>query len=399
MTSFDVRQNPDDDFIERIRSKYPVERTVDKALTRKMKLRSGPGYAAVDMDRVHRLLLDFLSRRIEGSFNLSDLHPLSGGASKEQFVFNLDWIDKGIVKTGERMIVRRSPCEASVETDGLREFQIVKAMEGVVPAPKSYWIDESGEELDRPSRVYSFVSGVQKPADGVGNTSGIGTHFPPQLRNDIGNDFVEHLAAIHRFDPAGSDLSAFDVPMVGTTDGVIRTINWWARVWEEDRLEDVPLMAVAEQWLRTNAPTLDHVSVIHGDYRSGNFLFDERQKKITAILDWELAYLGDRHADLAWAMFDAFSTVDENGGTLISGLMPREVFLEKYQEKSGLAVDPRRLAYFQILELWKGIVLTGASSARVAYGLKTHQNILLGWVASLAYPMTESLRLLLGKEA
>lgn len=398
MSEIDIRQNPDEDFIERIRLKYEVERTVDLALTRKMRLRGGSKYMPVDAAKFEQQLLEFLQKRIAGDFEVRGLAPLGGGASKEQFVFDLDWVEDGVAKIGERMIVRRSPSEASVETYGLREFQVVDALRGVVPVPRAYWLDQDGEELERPAQVYSFVKGIQKPTAGSGNTSGIGTYFPRHLRDGLGNDFVDHLALVHAFDFSKADLSAFDAPEIGTSDGVKRTINWWARVWEEDRLEDVPLMALAEQWLRANAPVLDHVSIIHGDYRSGNFLFDEEQVTITAILDWELAYLGDRHADIAWSTFDAFSTLDEDNNLLVSGLMAKDKFLRRYGEKSGLSVDPKRLAYFQILELWKGVVLTGASSARVAHGLKTHQNILLGWVASLAYPMAESLRQLLEKE-
>lgn len=393
----DIRQKPTPQFIEGIRAKYRVERTVDEALTRKMRLRPGPSYSPVEPEFSERLT-NFLKRRIDGPFEIRGLRPLAGGASKEQFFFELDWNDNGQHRAGEKMIVRRSPRESAVETHGLREFQLVAALDGVIPVPRAYWIDEDGSELERPTLIYGFVRGVQRSARTESKGSGIGTQFPPDLRAGLAEDFVEYLAKIHSYVPNGKDLTAFDIPDIGTDEGTLRTINWWARVWEEDRVEDIPLMAVAEQWLRTNAPILDHVSIIHGDYRAGNFLFDEATANITAILDWELGYLGDRHADLAWSMFDAFSGKREDGETLICGLLPRTEFLQRYEERSGLSVDPERLLYFNILELWKGIVLTSASTVRAAKGLKTHQNILLGWVSTVSYQMLESLRQLLGKE-
>jgi len=393
----DVRQNPTPAFIEGVRRKYNVERTVDSALTRKMNLRGGPRYAPADPAEFEARLTAFLGEQLDQPFTIKNLKPLGGGASKEQFVFELDYFD-GESRVSEKMIARRSPYESAVETNPQREFQSVKALAGLVPVPKAYWIDEEGQSFGRPTQIYSFVGGVQKPSGGSGNVSGIGTYFPASLRPGLSADFVDMLAAFHQLEPDPATLPAFDMPKLGSNEGALRTISWWARVWEEDRLEDVPLMAVAENWLRANAPILDKVSIVHGDYRSGNFLFDEAQSKITAILDWELSYLGDRHADLAWAMFDSFATDGENGERLMSGLLPKDAFIARYEAASGLPIDPKRLAYFNILELWKGVVLTAASSARVANGLKTHQNILLAWSANLSFPLMESLRRLLTVE-
>jgi hypothetical protein len=65
---------------------------------------------------------------------------------------------------------------------------------------------------------------------------------------------------------------------------VLQGINLWHRSWEEGRVESIPLVTLAAQWLRDNAPPADHVSMLHGDYRGGNFLFspegDKRRKCI-----------------------------------------------------------------------------------------------------------------------
>ena len=69
----------------------------------------------------------------------------------------------------------------------------------------------------------------------------------------------------------------------------------------------------------TDAPTVDRVSIVHGDYRAGNFLFSPTTLQISAILDWELAFLGDRHADLAYVIDPLFSEHGETGETLVRG--------------------------------------------------------------------------------
>ncbi len=81
----------------------------------------------------------------------------------------------------------------------------------------------------------------------------------------------------------------------------------WGRVWEEDCNEEVPLMTELLFWLKANMPPIDRLSLTHNDFRSGNFLFDEKTQAITAWLDWELAHLGDRHQELG------FFAVENNG--------------------------------------------------------------------------------------
>ena len=88
-------------------------------------------------------------------------------------------------------------------------------------------------------------------------------------------------------------------------------------------------------WLRRNKPETDHISVVHGDYRVGNFLFTESDRKITAWLDWELSYLGDHHEDLAWTTKDIFGHADEEGKHfLVGGFIPKEEFFAAYKKAS-----------------------------------------------------------------
>ena len=111
----------------------------------------------------------------------------------------------------------------------------------------------------------------------------------------------------------------------------------------------MPLVDVAAQWLVENAPRLDHPSVVHGDFRVGNFLFTETDARITAWLDWELAVIGDRHQDLTWAAVPLMRRLAEDDRTeLAGGLIPIEEFYRRYEEASGLVVDPKRLLYFRV---------------------------------------------------
>ncbi len=388
----DIRSNPDKAWIEAVRERYEVERTVDLALTRKLERRGAQTFSIAQLDELTQRLEAFLAKRLEGPFAIRNLRALTGGNSKEQFSFELDWNCNGEARKGEKMVLRREQAESIVEADKLREFQLVRVAASMMPVPTAYWLDESGDELGRPALIYSFVTGVQKPTKSTSKVTGIGINFDADYRAALGPQFIDYLARIHNFEPAGHDLSAFDMPQVGTTQDVDWQINWWARAWFEDRLEEVPLMTMAERWLRANRKPLDHVSLIHGDFRTGNFLFDEDTLKITAILDWETGYFGDRHGDLAWVLNPVFITPSETGEPLYTSLFARDKFLRDYEKASGLTVDEERLTYYNIFAYWRSVVLTLGAGPRAAGALKTHQDVVLSWFAGISYPLIEALR-------
>ena len=387
-----LRARPSLEWIADLRARYPVERTVDEALTAKLERRllgpSQPTNVNVLAERVR----SFLARRIDGAFEMRALRPLTGGASKEQYVFELDWTCAGERRRAERMVLRMEPGESIVESHRLREFQAVRAVAPHVPVPTCYWLDESGEELGRPAIVCSFVDGVQKPIAGESNVTGVGIQFDEQHRAALAPQMIDYLARIHTFDFEQADLGAFERPALGTSQDIDWQINCWARVWHEDMHEHVPLMTLTEQWLRAHRPRLDRVSLVHGDYRTGNFLFDPTTLRVTAVLDWELAYLGDRHFDFGWLMMPILTTADEQGRPLLVSLFERQALLERYQEISGLTLEPERLHYYTVHAQWRAAVHTLGSALRVASGGRSHHDILLSWFGALGYPLLEGLR-------
>ncbi len=100
---------------------------------------------------------------------------------------------------------------------------------------------------------------------------------------------------------------------------------WWAREREkgqegidEDELVPQPVARAAIRWLKRNPPPpTEKISVVHGDYRTGNFLFDG-EGNIRAILDWEMCHLGDPLEDVAWAADPlwAFKQPERPGGRI-----------------------------------------------------------------------------------
>lgn len=394
LTLPDVRDAPTPEFIAALRRRYPIEPEIDRLLTRKMERRSGPSYSMVPLEALSQSVHSLLSESLADPFEVSDACWLAGGASKLQMRFTLRWNDPGIGPTTSDLVVRMEPSESINASSRLREFELLGALRGTVPVPRVYWVDPDGRWFPEPALIYDYAHGVTKPTTvGGAGVTGIGTNFGPRLRKLLGPHFVEHLAKIHTFDHEGASLESFSRPAVGSVESAQLQINRTLRVWEEDRGEEFALMDVAANWLARNVPVLDRASVLHGDYRAGNFLFDETTGEITSILDWERAYIGDRHRDLAWSTARVIGHMAEDGKTyLICGLMPIEEFHSRYLDASGLTIDPVRLHFYEVLNRYQQVTTVLGTAYRVVRLCKSHQNIVVARLQTAAYLLAEELR-------
>jgi len=376
-----------DQAIAAIRAKYPVERTVDEALTWKLQRRRGCDYRLTDMEELSVRLSRFIADQVTEPFHITALTRLPGGGSKEMFRFTLHR-QAATGDSAENLILRMNPGESIAETHRLREFQVMKAMKGVVPVPDTYWVDADGAVLGNSAMVCGFVTGIAKPSKPQGKSgsvSGIGAGFPKEQREPLLAQFIAHLVAIQNFRWQIADLSAFDVPRAGTVEAASLSLNQWSRVWEEDCFEEHPVITLAAQWLTNHLPIANDICLVHNDYRNGNFLYNEDTAEITAILDWELARLGDYHEDLAWILFQGFASPDENGTPLVCGLAPRDEFIKRYEEQSGRSVDEKKLHYYTVLNLYKLAILGSATNARAAADRQTHLDVMMNLSTGLGY--------------
>ena len=384
------RQQPSDAVIEQIRARYPVEPEVDKVLTRKMhRRREGKGYTGVTLERLVDGTQRLIGKRLGQAVTIANARWLSGGASKLQMMFDLDWRGpEGGEQRTETLVLRMEPSASITESSRAREFEVIRAVEGVIPVPRPYWVDPEGDFLPYPAMIYAFSAGTAKPSYDAGKVTGLGQNYGPELRARLAPQFVGLLARLHTIDVTQvAGMAHFAPAEVGSNSSVIRQVNAMRRVWEEDRIEEEPIMEIVYRWLIANAPALDHVSIVHGDYRSGNFLFDEAKGEITACLDWEGATLGDRHQDLTYAALPSFAHLAEDDRTLLaSGMMAEQELYAAYAKASGLVVDPARITYFNIYNRYLVTMLTLAPSARASHGRGTHQDVLVNFLVGVGYP-------------
>jgi aminoglycoside phosphotransferase (APT) family kinase protein len=384
---------PPSDWIESLRDRYPCERETDRVLTRKMERRSGATFSWPTLDELVSGLESLLRAEIGDAFHgVVSPRWLGGGASKVQMYFDLSWTRPGGRAELTPMVLRLEPAAAIQESSRRREFQLLKAFAGKVPVPEVFWLDAEGTHFPYPALVCGFASGVTKPTESVSGVTGLGTTMSPELRAALGEQFVQHLATIHAHDINDPVLEDFDRPS-SPREAVEMQLNMWERIWEEDSDEDIPLMRLAAAWLRANIPDCARISVVHADFRTGNFLYTEADSQISAILDWEGGHFSDPHEDLAYVVNPVFAVLDDDGSTvLVSGLMTEEEFLTAYEHASGFKVDRETLAYWKVFNSYKLVNIAVATAYRIATGRKTHQDVLVAWLLGTGPVLLESLR-------
>lgn len=220
------------------------------------------------------------------------------------------------------------------------QFAALKALEGSgVPVPRAYWWSDDATILGAPFFVSERVAGSAPVPWGSGTDGG----FAEDYRNAIGGQFVAALAALHRAEWRGH---GFD-DTVTVANAAQLQLDFWEQAGERWALRAYPMLHKALRWLRRNLPVAPRVSLVHGDYRLGNFL--EQDGRITAILDWELVHPGDPHEDLGWAFLPQYAM----GSGLVCRLVSRADFIAQYERESGIVVNEQSLHFYLVFALVK----------------------------------------------
>jgi aminoglycoside phosphotransferase (APT) family kinase protein len=347
-----------------------------KILERRKAGRVLPPYRAALTPEVTEILANFFKVQ-RPSATVSGVRRVGGGASKEQFFFTLS--DGG---KDEPFLLRMDPRSAITETDREREFVLIDAMQGVVPVPEPIWVDNDATYFPQPAAIMRVVKGVTKPSDSGIKVSGLGTWLGPDLRAKLRDQFMDYIVKIHAYDWKAKPLRGYEVPDSDPKQAARWSYNYWLELWGIDDGTDRPVMSLATQWLADNMPDTAELVVTHGDYRTGNYLFEEETGQITALLDWELARIGDFHEDLGWVLMQVFGTVDPDGTRRASDLFEREEFIAEYEKRSGRSVNRRTLHYYDVMSSWKCNIIVAANGLAAARSQHNHQDVLLTFLGA-----------------
>lgn len=290
----------------------------------------------------------YLTRTSRTPVTVENLARISGGASRETYRY-----DALVAGRRDGYILRRDPPGSLIDTDRRLEFLAIRsfASKGVA-APEAVVLEEDGAELERPFFIMRRIDGGAP-----------GHPFSPDPYGShsaaIGAQFFTILGRIAAEPLGGLAFAQAAEPIPSPQACWRQALDYWAGVIDSDEQHPQPIVRAAVRRLyRTPPPPAQRVGMVHGDYRSGNFLHDGAGR-IIAVLDWEMAHLGDPLEDLAWAMDPLWSPTPDGR---VSGMVGHADAHAHWSKASGLTIDPAAFAWWSLFAAVKGQAIWTSSA-------------------------------------
>ena len=269
------------------------------------------------------------------SVDVRDLRPLAGGASRE--LWSLDIEIGGSSPERLELVLRRDPPGRPGPGDPTLEFRLLRAAaQGGVPVPRVHWCAAGPDVLGTPFFLMERVAGETIPRRLLRDPE------YAAARAAMTSQLGAILARIHAIDPDRPDLKDLSAASAGV-ESARSQIQRIAEGIQTLGVEPHPVLDLAERWLLARAPEPKRRVVVHGDYRVGNLIFDATG--IRAILDWELAHVGDPVEDLGWLCVRAWRF--GNDALPVGGVGTREALVRAYEQAGGAPVDPEALRFWE----------------------------------------------------
>lgn len=290
---------------------------------------------ASDLDALRARMLQRLSPHAPALRGIEHLAPLSGGACQDNYRATL------VAEASTTVAIRSDAARSLPGSIGRREeFQVICAARAAgVKTPEARWLTDGLVSDGRWGYVLGWVEG-----EAIGRR----VVKAPQLaaaRERLPDELAAELCKIHSITPARAPEVA-SLPMVTSPtddpcDGALRFL----RRMLTELPEPQPAIELACAWLAEHKPSAVAPTLVHGDFRVGNFMV--APDGLRAVLDWEFAHWGDPAEDVAW-----LCVRDWRFGELAlaaGGIATRERFYEAYERASGQALDRARVRWWEIM--------------------------------------------------
>lgn len=279
-----------------------------------------------------------------------------------------------LIQAGEQeWVLRRPPFGANIKSahDMGREYRILSHLHRVypkAPRPLLYCPDEAvlGAEFYMMKRVRGVILRADIPE---------AMAPPPDLMARIAEAFIDNLVALHAVDYEAAGLGDLGRP----AGYVRRQIEGWRRRYQQARTDDAPELERAAAWLAGYMPPESGAALIHNDYKYNNLVLDPQDwSRIVALLDWEMATLGDPLMDLG-ATLGYWIDVDDPplmqtlrySPTALPGNPTRVALVERYMQKSGRQLPD--LVFYYVYGVFRLAVIIQQIYRRYKLGLTQDQ--------------------------
>jgi aminoglycoside phosphotransferase (APT) family kinase protein len=328
----------------------------------------GGDYAAlVDQPRAVRAGEEIDAPALD-AFLAEALPELTGALTVAQFPRGFSNLTYLVVKGGREIVLRRPPRGAAIKSahDMGREHRILCALAPVYPkAPHPLAYCEDPSVLGTPFYLMERVHGVI--LRGGASTAALDA----SARRAISEALVDALAELHALDHRRPELAA-----LGHGEGYVeRQVTGWTARYQAARTDDVPAMERVAPWLHAHRSPARDLALIHNDFKHDNVVLDpDRVDRVVAVLDWEMATVGDPLMDLGttlayWVDPDdppAFRAAGLVDVTTQPGSLRRREVAERYACATGR--DLSHLPFYYAFGLFKVAVIAQQIYARFRGG-------------------------------
>lgn len=257
-----------------------------------------------------------------------------------------------LLRLGERQFVlRRPPFGTNVKTahDMAREVRILRALVDVYPkVPRPLLYSDDLSVLGAPFYVMERVHGIilrDRPPQGM--------TLEPGLMHALGEALVDTLVELHAVDYTAAGLGD-----LGRPEGyVARQVSGWIARYQNARTDDLPDMDAAAAWMTSHQPPSRGAVLIHNDFKYDNLVLDPADlTRVLAVLDWEMATIGDPLMDLGTTLAYWIETGDAPvlqmlGLTSLPGNLTRREVVDRYALRSGRDVGD--VLFYYVFGLFK----------------------------------------------
>jgi aminoglycoside phosphotransferase (APT) family kinase protein len=273
-----------------------------------------------------------------------------------------------IERGAQQMVLRRPPRPPLPPSahDVLREARLLKALEPTVArVPKVLAVCAGEDTIGSPFYVMELVEGDVIVAS-------IPEHLDsPTERRRIAEQLLDALVEIHSVDWMAAGLEGFGKP----TGYLERQLRRFLGLWELNKTREIPTVESVGAWLAENMPSSGPATIVHGDFRLGNTIFAPGgPARLAAVLDWEMATIGDPLADLGYLCMMWTEAGDPTSGmrdslgavTRAEGFPTRAEMIGLYEQRSGRSMNDIR--WYMTLALWKSVVFMEGNYKRAIAG-------------------------------
>ncbi|HET8975194.1 MAG TPA: phosphotransferase family protein [Solirubrobacterales bacterium] len=313
------------------------------------------------------------------------LSPIPGGASRETWLVEPSAAPGREAEEAAPLCVLRRDPKGSVSLVPMgEEFDLIRlAAEAGVPVPRPLAFEPDGGRFGSPGILMGFVAGtsvapriLRKPEYEAARRL-----LVPQL--------AEALARIHSV-PVGALEGVLPAP---APDPALGQIAEWERQLDEIG-EPLPVVELGLRWLRSNAPEPAAPRLVHGDFRLGNFIVGEGG--LAAVIDWELAHLGDPAEDIGWLCIRSWRF--GNDESPVAGVGGLDEFAAAYEAAGGEPVNRERVRYWEVFGNVKWAVICARQAQDHLSGVRrSHELASLG--RRVCEPEWDMLELIRGEGA